>query len=78
MLIFFDRWLGSSGFVPLFFTAGTEFIFFRSTEFMPYGHSNVLLFNNSIDGVIGETFTCLVTVGSNEYKWNTTIVQPRT
>ena len=63
--------------VPLFFTAGTEFIFFRMDEFMPYGHSNVLLFNDSIDGVINETFTCLVTFGVNEYRWNITIVQPR-
>ena len=59
-----------------FFTAGVEFITFR-TDIAFYGHSNIRVLDNSIDGVINETFTCLITFGIDEFAWNTTIVQPR-
>jgi hypothetical protein len=72
------RWLGTdflSGMTP-FHTAGVQLILFRS-DIVPYGHSNVRVLNNSIAGVINVTITCLVTVGNDEFSWNTTIVQPR-
>ena len=53
-----------------------QFIIFRS-DIVPYGHSNVRVLDDSIDGVINETFMCLVTFGIDEFAWNTTIVQPR-
>ena len=59
-----------------FFTAGVQFITFRS-DIVPYGHSNIRVLDDSVDGVINETFTCLITFGIGEFAWNTTIVQPR-
>ena len=72
------RWLGTGtlGGLSPFHTAGVQFILFR-TDIIPYGHSNIMVLDNSVDGVINETFTCRVTVDADEYTWNTTIVQPR-
>ena len=74
----FCRWLGTGTFngAVAFHTAGVQFIGFRS-DIVPYGHSNVRVLDSSVDDIVNETFTCRVNFESDEFRWNTTIVQPR-
>ena len=73
-LSLYYRWVDSSG-LP-FFTAGLSFIVLRP-DLSPYGWSNVLIPDTVSDFVVGETFTCRVTVDPDVLTWDTTLVAPR-